>query len=274
MNSSLHRCNAFRSLVGSALFAAFALTLGTTLAVAQQGQAVPKTTAPKAAPAPAAAPLARAPAPGADAPEAPVWVKVCKKNEQTGNKQFCRVQYEGIDSNTGTVLVTATVSSVAGKDEQTLLVGITTANSLLIPAGARMKIDDSEPISLRYDVCNPTNCEAHLELTKEIFDQMRKGKQTIVAAMDMQEKSMVFLVPLTGFGKAFDGPPIDNAKYEEARRQMMEKRLELANRVAEQKKTQGVQLPQAGVPPQAGAQVPAPRPIPAQTKKPATPATP
>ena len=56
MNSSLHRCNAFRSLVGSALFAAFALTLGTTLAVAQQGQAVSKTTAPKAAPAPAAAP--------------------------------------------------------------------------------------------------------------------------------------------------------------------------------------------------------------------------
>ena len=171
-------------------------------------------------------------------------MKVCKKNEQTGNEQFCRVQYEGIDSNTGTVLVTATVSSVAGKDEQTLLVGITTANSLLIPAGARMKIDDSEPISLRYDVCNPTNCEAHLELTKEIFDQMRKGKQTIVAAMDMQEKSMVFQVPLTGFGKAFDGPPIDNAKYEEARRQMMEKRLELANRVAEQKKTQGVQQPQ------------------------------
>ena len=43
--------------------------------------------------------------------------------------------------------------------------------------------------------------------------------------MDMQQKSMVFLVPLTGFGKAFDGPPIDNAKYEEARRQMMEKFL-------------------------------------------------
>jgi hypothetical protein len=36
-------------------------------------------------------------------------VKVCKKNEQTDNKQFCRVQYEGIDPNTGTVLLTAAV---------------------------------------------------------------------------------------------------------------------------------------------------------------------
>ena len=51
---------------------------------------------------------------------------------------------------------------------------------------------------------------------------MRKGKQMVVAAMNMQQKAMAFPVPLTGFGKTFDGPPADNAKYEEAQRQMME----------------------------------------------------
>ena len=61
-----------------------------------------------------------------------------------------------------------------------------------------------------------------MELTKEIFDKMRKGKQMIVAAMNMQQKTMGFQVPLIGFGKAYDGPPADNAKYEEAQRQMME----------------------------------------------------
>jgi hypothetical protein len=83
-------------------------------------------------------------------------------------------------------------------------------------------------------------------VTKGIFDKMRKGKQIIVAAMNMQQKSMGFPVPLTGFGKAFDGPPVDNAKYEEARRQMMEqsrqRQIELARRAAEK--------PQAGAPPQ------------------------
>jgi hypothetical protein len=47
MNSSLDRWNTFRSLVGSTLFAALTLTLGTTLMVAQEGQPVSKTTAPK-----------------------------------------------------------------------------------------------------------------------------------------------------------------------------------------------------------------------------------
>ena len=47
MNSSMDRWNTFRRLAGPALFAACALALGTTLAVAQE------TTAPKAA-APAA----------------------------------------------------------------------------------------------------------------------------------------------------------------------------------------------------------------------------
>jgi hypothetical protein len=84
-----------------------------------------------------------------------------------------------------------------------------------------------------------------MELTKEMFEKMRKGKQMVVAAMNMQQKAMAFPVPLTGFGKTFDGPPVDNAKYEEARRLMMEKfrqrQIELANKAAEaqQKKEQG-----------------------------------
>ena len=71
---------------------------------------------------------------------------------------------------------------------------------------------------------------------------MRKGKRMVVAAMNMQQKAMAFPVQLTDFAKTFDGPPVDNAKYEEARRQMMEKfrqrQIELANKAAkaEQKK--------------------------------------
>jgi hypothetical protein len=78
--------------------------------------------------------------------------------------------------------------------------------------------------------------------------------------MNMQQKAMAFPVPLTGFSKTFDGPPADNAKYEEAQRQMMEtirqRQIDLANKVADQKKVQGAEQPQAGASPQAGAQVP------------------
>ena len=94
---------------------------------------------------------------------------------------------------------------------------------LVIPAGVQIKIDDGEPISLQYAVCFLTHCQVQMELMKDMIEKMRKGKRMVVAAMNMQQKAMAFPVQLTDFAKTFDGPPVDNAKYEEARRQMMEK---------------------------------------------------
>jgi invasion protein IalB len=266
MISSMVRWNTLRGMARRGLLAALALGLGTSLAFAQDPQPVPKTTAaPKsaapapapAAPAPAAAAAGAAPAAGAG-PEDSAWVKLCLKNEQTGNKEICLVNHEGLEPNTGMVLVAAAVRSVEGEDKQSLLVRLPTAYSLVMPAGVQIKIDDGEPISLQYAVCFPTSCQVQIDLTKEMFDSMRKGKQMVVAAVNMQQKTMAFPVPLTGFSKVFDGPPVDNAKYEEARRQLMEKfhqrQIELANKAAEaqQKKAQGGGDAQAsGTPPAA-----------------------
>jgi invasion protein IalB len=252
MNSSINRSNTFRTLAGSALVAAFALVLGSTIAVAQDGQPVPKTTVPKSAPAPAGA--APAAAPGAAAEES-AWVKLCLKNEQTGGKQVCLVNHEGLEPNTGMVLVAAAVRSTEGDDKQHLLVRLPTAYSLVMPAGVQIKIDDGEPIQLQYAVCFPTSCQVQMELSKEMFEKMRKGKQMTVAAMNMQQKAMAFPVPLTGFSKTFDGPPVDNAQYEAARKAMMEKfrqrQMELANKAAEaqqKKDTAGGQAQADGTP--------------------------
>jgi len=44
-----------------------------------------------------------------------------------------------------------------------------------------------------------------------------------VAAMNMQQKTMGFPVPLNGFSKAFDGAPVDSVQYDDTRRALMEK---------------------------------------------------
>ena len=276
MNSSMDRANTFRTLAGSALIAAFALVFPATLSAQEEGQPVPKTTVPKAAPAAPAAPAeAPAAAPGAAAggAEDSAWVKLCLKNEQTGGKQVCLVNHEGLEPNTGMVLVAAAVRSIEGDDKQHLLVRLPTAYSLVMPAGVQIKIDDGEPIQLQYAVCFPTSCQVQMELSKEIFDKMRKGKQMIVAAMNMQQKAMAFPVPLNGFSKTFDGPPVDNAQYEAARRAMMEKfrqrQMELANKAAEaqqkkdaaggQAQADGTVAPNTTVAPQAAPVAPPPQ---------------
>jgi hypothetical protein len=92
----------------------------------------------------------------------------------------------------------------------------------VIPAGVQIRIDEEKPIQLQYSICFPTSCQVQMELTDELYQKMRSGKEMVVAAMNIQQKTMGFPVPLTGFSKAYDGPPVDNAKYEEQRRQLME----------------------------------------------------
>lgn len=251
MISSMDRWNVVRRMAGSALVAALAFGASISLAMAQEGQPVPKTTPPQAA-APAAAPAGAPAGTQAASGEDTAWVKLCLKNEQTSNKQICLVNHEGLEPNTGMVLVAAAVRTIEGEDKQHLLVRLPTAYSLVMPAGVQIKIDEDEPIQLQYAVCFPTSCQVQIELTKEMFEKMRQGKQMVVAAMNMQQKTMAFPVPLTGFSKTFDGPPVDNAKYEAARRAMMEKfrqrQAELANKAAEaQQKKQ--QAPNATVAP-------------------------
>jgi hypothetical protein len=168
------------------------------------------------------------------------------------------------------VLIAAAVRKVEGEDKQQLLIRVPTAYALVIPAGVQIKIDEAQPIQLQYTICFPTSCQVQLELTKEMFDSMRKGKQMIVAAMNIQQKTMGFPVPLTGLAKAYDGPPVDSAKYEESRRQLMEvfrkRQQELAAKAQEaQQKKEAQQTPPAG-----GAGTPAGNTT--AQKKPAVPA--
>ena len=248
---------------------ALAVVLAMPLATAQD--AVPKSSAaPKSAPA-AGAPAGAPPMAGATAAAEDAWVKLCMKNDQTQNKEICLINHEGLEPNTGMVLIAAAVRKVEGEDKLQLLVRVPTAYALVMPAGVQIKIDESEAIQLQYAICFPTSCQVQLELTNELLEQMRKGKQMVVAAMNIQQKTMGFPVPLTGFAKAYEGPPVDSVKYEESRRQLMEmfrkRQAELAAKAAqaEQKK----EAEQTGAAPAAGA----PNAT-AQQKKPAAPATP
>ena len=237
----------------------------------------PKTVKPTAQPAqaPAQAPAAGAPIAGAAGDQADAsWVKLCEKSAQTENKEICLTHHERLDGNSGMVLVAAAVRTVEGDEKKQLLVRLPTAIALAIPAGVQIRVDEGEPVALKYTLCYGTSCQAETELTKELFDSMRNGKQLVVAAVNLQKKAIGFPVPLVGLSKAFDGPPIDNAKYQEARRQLMEmirkRQVELANKAAEaeQNKAQGGQ-PAANGQAQAEGSQPAAGGGQAQAKQPA-----
>jgi len=233
--------SAGRWMLGAGAFA-LALAMVAPVAVAQQAQ--PKSSAaPKSSGAPAAA------APAADQAAQDAWVKLCMSNEQTGGKQICLINHEGLEPNTGMVLIAAAVRKAEGEDKQQLLIRVPTAYALVIPAGVQLRIDEQQPIQLQYSICFPTSCQVQMELTDDLYQKMRAGKQMVVAAMNIQQKTMGFPVPLTGFSKAYDGEPVDNKQYEEQRRQLMEmfrkRQAELAAKAKQAQENKGAAAPAA-----------------------------
>jgi invasion protein IalB len=176
------------------------------------------------------------------------WVKICAKNEESANNQICIVKYEELDPRTGSLLLSAAVRTVEGEPGQQLIINVSSAYSLIIPAGLQARIDEGEPVSMQFGVCLPTSCQAQMTLSKEMLQKIISGKKLAVAAANAQ-KSMVFLVPLLGFQKSWTGVPTDAAKYQAARSQM----LDFAKKTAEKQRAAqqpGAQLPAGGTAPQ------------------------
>lgn len=222
----------------------------------------PRTTAPAAAATTGTA-GAIAPAQGQQPSKNDVsWVKLCEKAPQMENKEVCLTHHERVDGNTGMPLVSAAIRKIEGQDKQALLVTIPTAIALSVPPGVQAKIDENEPIALKYTFCYAVSCQAEAEATPEMIEKLKKGNQLVVAAMNMQRKAVGFPVPLGGFGKAYDGQPIDSKKYAEARKQLMEtirsRQTELAKKAAEAE-TAKADAAGAGAAPAKPARPPAPK---------------
>lgn len=179
------------------------------------------------------APAAGAPAAGEQSP----WVKLCgkvpqiaapkegekadaaAKPEEKKELNICLTQQEIFDGRTGTVLVSAAIRKTEGQDKEQLEVLVPTGLALL-PVGAQGKVDENEPFKLQFIFCHAVGCIAEAEAPKTLIDQMKTGKQLVVMVLSPDRKGIAFPVPLNGFGKTYDGPPVDNAKYNEDRKKL------------------------------------------------------
>lgn len=189
------------------------------------------------------------PAAPADAKDQSAWVKLCEKAPSlTDDKKelnVCLTHHERIDGNTGMVLVSAAIRHVDGQDKEALMIMVPLGMAL--PPGAQVKVDENEPIKLQFTLCHAAGCTAEAEATKDVIAKMKAGKQMVVAAINLAGKPIGFPVPLTGFGPSYDGAPVDNAKYKEARGKLMEaireRQVELIKKAQEEQAKGGAAKP-------------------------------
>jgi invasion protein IalB len=205
---------------GAAALAGVCASATMTDAWAQRRKGEPKTEAPAAAAAPQGAP--QGPQKIELQPSQANWTKVCGKDQGSGREVCYTTRDFGQGADQPPVLALA-VYDVKGVEKRILRMLLPVA--LLLRPGFRFSIDQGPPGAGAFAVCFPNGCFAEAEVTPSILASMKKGTTLNVSVRNQAGGQVDFSMALAGFGKAFDGPPID-PKILQAQQKEIQKQLE------------------------------------------------
>ena len=236
---------------GPARPGARALALGlttTVLAMAMSAAAFAQAPAqPKAAPRPpAAAPKGAPQKPAEAAPQQPgageaqqpqliysPWTKFCLKGQEANAQQVCFTGKDGrIES--GMPVIAAVLIEPEGDSKKVLRV--TLPLGMQLPQGTRVIVDQGQPMNAPYIICFTNGCMADYEASAELIGKLKKGQGLVVQGINSQGQPISLVLPLTDFGKAYDGPPTDPKVFEEQQKKLqddLQKRAEEARKKLE-----------------------------------------
>ena len=78
-------------------------------------------------------------------------------------------------------------------------------------------------MKLEYMLCHGSGCTAEVEATPELISDLKTfGGMAVFAINYSDGKPVAFPVPFAGFADALSGPPMDNQKYANARRELID----------------------------------------------------
>jgi invasion protein IalB len=211
---------------------------GNAFAQAQPAAPKPAQQAPAAPTAPAQQQQQPAPQPGAPQQSGPQrvelqgiqpdWVKVCGK-DPANNREVCYITRDfGIDPSQGPVLAVA-IYDVKGDDVHP--VRFVMPFALMIKPGIRFVVDKGPAFQEgSFEICMPNGCFAEAKVKTQVIDTLKKGTTLSLVAKNQVNNEITFVMPLTGFGKAFDGPAIDPKVLQDA----LQKKAEEMQKAVEQ----------------------------------------
>lgn len=172
------------------------------------------------------------------------WVKLCEEqkmkesaeSKETINVNVCLTHHERFHPNTGQPLISAAIRVLdKPKKQESLMIMVPLGR--LLQQGLAMKVDDNPPMKMQYDYCTALGCVAEMIASPELLESMKKGSNIVIGTVDVARKRVAFKVPLNGFTRALDGPPIDRKVYAQARKEMFQqiraRQQELAKRAKE-----------------------------------------
>jgi invasion protein IalB len=139
------------------------------------------------------------------------WTRYCAKgpagqSSDIRTKEVCFTAADGHLAS-GQKLVIALLIEPEGSD--TKLLRVTLPLGVALVPGARIVIDEKEAMTAPYVVCLPKNgCIADYKADADLIEKLKNGQSLAIQAFD-KARPISFTLPLTGFVKAYEGPPSD-----------------------------------------------------------------
>jgi invasion protein IalB len=184
-------------------------------------------------------------------PVQPEWTKVCG-NDPQNKKEICYTTRDfGVQADQP--LLALAVYDLKGEEQK--IIRLLLPPGLMLKPGFRFAVDKGALESGAFEICFPNGCFAEAKVKGALIDSMKKGEKFTVIVKNQVNNEVTFLLPLTDFGKAFDGKPIDPKVLEEQQKKLQE---ELQKKAEEERKKMGGAAPTAPA---------APAPAPAPAKK-------
>jgi invasion protein IalB len=174
------------------------------------------------------------------------WAKLCEtpttdsrdllgKRNAVGVKT-CLIHHEQIDRMSGAVQVAAGVQQAEGR--QTLIVKLSadadTAQGVglaILPRDIWRKLQASQQVpletsrvrrlTLAYSSCNAEGCIAETKATPRLLADLKSGGGIVIIAILKGRQAFAYAVSLSGFREAYDGPPVDSARFHAARAELL-----------------------------------------------------
>ena len=152
-------------------------------------------------------------------PSQPEWTKVCGTDQNT-KTEICYTTRDFV-SDQGQPVLALAVYDVKGPQPQRVVRFVMPLGLLLQP-GLRFTVDQGQAVAGRYVMCLPNGCFAEAAVKDDFIASLKKGANLNVSVQNQMGREITFAVPAAGFGKAFDGAPIDPKVLEEQQKKLQE----------------------------------------------------
>ena len=152
-------------------------------------------------------------------PSQPEWTKVCGTDQNT-KTEICYTTRDFV-SDQGQPVLALAVYDVKGPQPQKVVRFVMPLGLLLQP-GLRFTVDQGQAVAGRYVMCLPNGCFAEAQVKDDFIASLKKGANLNVSVQNQMGREITFAVPAAGFGKSFDGPPIDPKVLEEQQKKLQE----------------------------------------------------